>query len=442
MLLEFKVKNFKSFREEAIFSMLPTMIKDLEYSILNQTANKQSYKALSSSVIYGPNAAGKTNIVEAMNDFKRIILLRNILNGYVSNLSPTRDNGYLEFIPNVKSSDIEPTLFAIKFIFEEKIFEYSISLQLGRFGVNSPSRKILEEKFLVNEKLIFTREEKNINVYFDNLKQILKSGEDLKNDVALNKTLENNLIPTDLFLNNAFKIVYSKSLVESFEKWISKYLNVICMSDKLEAIPPLQLLPELEKEGRMLRNKLLDKVLNKLEIVSKISYGKNRQNNRYELMSTVNNNVKAVTIPSKNFESWGTLRLSNLIGLIDGAINNGHTLVMDEFDASIHPMIIMSIINLFHNDEINKKSAQLIFNTHNPIFLDSSLFRRDEIKFVDKEEGSDTSILYSLSDFGTNGDNPVRKTTDYMKNYFVNRYGAIKEIDLSGIFSESIANGK
>ena len=107
---------------------------------------------------------------------------------------------------------------------------------------------------------------------------------------------------------------------------------------------------------------------------------------------------------------------------------------MDELDASIHPMAIMSIIKIFHNNEINIKGAQLIFNTHNPIFLNNTLFRRDEIKFVEKEDKRST--LYSLSDFKTNGKNGVRNSEDYMKNYFINKYGAIKNID----FSEYLKN--
>jgi hypothetical protein len=122
--------------------------------------------------------------------------------------------------------------------------------------------------------------------------------------------------------------------------------------------------------------------------------------------------------------------------LVIRALLTGGTLVVDEFDASIHPMALMSIINIFHNDEINKKHAQLIFNTHNPIFLNSNLFRRDEIKFVERDEETHKSILYSLSDFGTAGKDGVRKNEDYMKNYFISRYGAIRNIDLTPIFEE------
>jgi AAA15 family ATPase/GTPase len=114
-------------------------------------------------------------------------------------------------------------------------------------------------------------------------------------------------------------------------------------------------------------------------------------------------------------------------------LRQGGILVVDEFDASIHPIALMNIITLFHNDELNTHKAQLVFNTHNTIFLNSNLFRRDEIKFVDRDDDSHFSTHYSLSDFGTSGANGVRKTEDYMKNYFVDRYGAIKNIDLAPV---------
>ena len=147
--------------------------------------------------------------------------------------------------------------------------------------------------------------------------------------------------------------------------------------------------------------------------------------------------VKAVL--ADVFESFGTVRFINLFPLVLRAIVTGGTLIVDEFDASIHPIALMSIISIFHNDDINKKQAQLVFNTHNPIFLNSNIFRRDEIKFVEKDDNSHLSEIYSLSDFGTAGENGVRKGDDYMKNYFVSQYGAIKNIDFSPIFEDLIS---
>ena len=115
---------------------------------------------------------------------------------------------------------------------------------------------------------------------------------------------------------------------------------------------------------------------------------------------------------------------------------------MDELDASLHPMLVMNLISLFHNDEVNKNQAQLIFNTHNPIYLNNKLLRRDEIKFVERDKNTKSSSLYALSDFKTNGETSVRKTSDYMKNYFTNRYGAIENVDFTDIVIEILSKDR
>ena len=68
--------------------------------------------------------------------------------------------------------------------------------------------------------------------------------------------------------------------------------------------------------------------------------------------------------------------------------------------------------------------------------MNKNIFRRDEIKFVDRDDNTGISNHYSLSDFGTSGPNAVRNTEDYMKNYFINRYGSIRNIDFSDILEE------
>lgn len=72
--------------------------------------------------------------------------------------------------------------------------------------------------------------------------------------------------------------------------------------------------------------------------------------------------------------------------------------------------------------------------------MNSNQFRRDEIKFVERDDVTHFSSVYSLADFGTAGENGVRKNEDYMKNYFISRYGAIKDIDFTPIFEELISN--
>ena len=159
------------------------------------------------------------------------------------------------------------------------------------------------------------------------------------------------------------------------------------------------------------------------------------------LISIIDDEDVQAVLPAEMYESYGTVRFVNEFPLIINTLLNGGTLVMDEFDASIHPMALMNIINIFHNDDINIHHAQLIFNTHNPIFLNANLFRRDEIKFVERDENTHISEHYSLSDFKTFGERGVRKGEDYMKNYFVNQYGAIKDIDFSPILESILQEG-
>jgi AAA15 family ATPase/GTPase len=153
------------------------------------------------------------------------------------------------------------------------------------------------------------------------------------------------------------------------------------------------------------------------------------------------NRGEGVAMPADLFESYGTVRFVNIFPLVVNAILNGGTLVVDEFDASIHPMALMSLINISHTDETNINPAHLISNTHNPIFLNSNLLRRDELKFTERDDETGYSTHYSLSDFGTTGENGVRKNEDYLKNYFISHYGAIKDIDFTPIF-ESIIEGQ
>ena len=147
-------------------------------------------------------------------------------------------------------------------------------------------------------------------------------------------------------------------------------------------------------------------------------------------------------LDSELIESAGTLHLISVMPAVIMALKRGATFIVDEFDASLHPMIVMNIISIFHNDEVNTKKAQLIFNTHNPIYLNSKLLRRDEIKFVERDKETKESILYSLSDFKANGSVSVRKTSDYMKNYFISRYGAIVDMDFTDIIKNCLANAK
>lgn len=429
MLLEFTAKNYKSFAGEFCFSLTPApKQKGLDYSIMSEKIGSRTYKGLCSAVIYGPNAAGKTNIIGAMETFKAIVLRGNINNSEMH--SPNAAAYSLELVPNCNTPGV-PTSFSIKFTHDDMVVDYSLTVDLGPFMSRSYERKILTESLTVNEKICYERNT-DLKVFYSDTQ---KTNSRDKRTVSLIETLaEQSLSDTELFLNNGFKSIYSQKIANTILDWFSKKFIVIYRSNGLKFVQRL---------AEPLQNALyLDKTIKEAAKVFGVTaneFGyrtaaKEADSDDEELYSVIGGNL----IPAELFESYGTIRFINEFPLVIYALLNGGTLIIDEFDASIHPMALMNIINIFHNDEINKKHAQLVFNTHNPIFLDSALLRRDEIKFVERDEKTGISEHYSLSDFKTA--DGVRKGEDYMNNYFISRYGAIKDIDFTPILEKMISH--
>lgn len=434
MLLEFKVKNYKSFVEEAKFSMVAAPKQSgLDYSLLKEKMKGKSVKGLCSSVIYGPNAAGKTNIIGAMDVFRSIVLRGNIKNSEEKN-SPNAASATLELIPNNKLTVARPVEFAIAFFEKGLYIQYAVSMDLGTFLDEGYPRKIVDESLCVNGEAIFHRSD---SLQIGNLKVIKKYMSDIteKNKESVIEIAKNSLSRDELFLTNGFKLIFSQSLVKLISEWFANKCMVIYRADSMQLIKrfadPKKKTVYVEKTTNEaaelfgINSNAVGYVVSEDEPEAKL----------YSIFKDVKDKKNAA-IAAEIFESYGTIRFINMFPLVIKTILTGGTLVVDEFDASIHPMALMSIINIFHNDDINIHHAQLIFNTHNPIFLNSNLFRRDEIKFVERDDEDHYSILYALSDFGTAGEKGVRKHEDYLGKYFISQYGAIKDIDFTPIFEE------
>lgn len=440
MLLEFKTSNFKSFKDEIVFSLIPAAKqKGLDYSIINKQIGNKNYKAVCSSVIYGPNAAGKTNIISAIDTFKQIVL-----RGHINNSEETQSPNFaaysLELIANNALVEALPVCFYIKFIEEDFLFEYSIKLDLGKFLEIDYKRKIVEEELSINSKKVFFRTDTSLEVFkTKELKEILRDDVVIQFD-NLKAIALSNIHDNELFLLNGFKNIYSSKIVSILTNWFEKKLNTYCRADLLNFTKSI----DDNKENSVYIEKTIDEAAKTFGINSNaLGYVKDEESSKSRLVSVFNESKTA--IPAKVFESYGTVRFVNIFPIILKILVNGGVLIVDEFDASIHPNALMNIVNLFHNDEINIHHAQLIFNTHNPIFLNSSLFRRDEIKFVERDDQTHLSYHYSLSDFPTatskNGPG-VRKGEDYLNNYFIDKYGAIKDVDFSQIITRIVKTKK
>lgn len=431
MLISFAAENFKSFGDRLQFSLEKApRLTELGYSVVEKRFGSKKKKILCSSVIYGPNAAGKSNIIGAVEVFKQIVL-----RGHVRNSDPQgieAASSRLELIPNA-SRENQPVSFSILFEEQDILFSYSCAFDCGEFLSRSHRRTILTEELKIQDKLIFFRD--GMTLEFGSL-TVLKNLQFLSLDITENikDVAKASLAEDEFFLENGFKTIISQKLMQVFNRFLNEKLIVIPRANCLYYVP------KRSAELMTPRSIAIDDTINTAArlfgvTASSLGFLADSEGNE-ELVSLIKTQGKTLTIPAELFESYGTVRFANLFPLLLGALRTGQTLVIDEFDASIHPVALMSIISLFHNDEINRHHAQLIFNTHNPIFLNRNIFRRDEITLVERNSETDFSECYRLSDFGTAGKQAVTLSDNYMEKYMDCHYGAICEVDFSELFGQ------
>ena len=428
MLIKYWIENYKSFYKRAEFHMQPApRLQQLSYSVLNEKAGRKKVRGLCSSVVYGPNAAGKTSFLGALEVLKAIVL-----EGHIRDKERMTNNisvNQLKYIPNIRyflSGDkiIKPVTLGVEAVTEGLLFSYEISFQCENLLNSHIEREILSESLSVNGKEIYIRKGNKVK-FVNRVPMAYRNGtEELKGISKLSLQTE----PTELFLTGNFKAFYSSKLVKLIRDWFTNKLFIVYEAAFVDILPNLADNRSNASFG-MINDlaKAIGSSANEMVYI-------NDPDGQPKLFSEFGTPNKKVLIPANQFESLGTRRIVSIFPAIAKAFLNGATLLVDELDASIHTMAIISLINVFHNDEINRNHAQLIFNTQNSIYLNRNIFRTDEIKFVDRNDETHCSELYALSDFGTKGSTRAKNTNNSMTNYFVNRYGAIRNIDLSDIF--------
>jgi hypothetical protein len=117
-------------------------------------------------------------------------------------------------------------------------------------------------------------------------------------------------------------------------------------------------------------------------------------------------------------ESHGTHRLFALVGPLLEHLRAGRTLCVDELETSMHPLMVRELLRLFFGAGENSANAQIIFTTHNPLLLDPTLVRRDQVWFTDKDEEG-RSHLYPLTDYDP------RVGESLVRGYLAGRYGGV-----------------
>ncbi len=411
MLIELRTKNFRSFRDETILSMVASTDKTLHENTVS-IPEFGGRRLLRSAVVYGPNAAGKSNLIAVANfidDFVKFSMERKLN-------SPIEVSPFLL----VAEPNPDPTEFEISFIDDQEV-RY-------QYGFHLTSKQVVREWLVAYPKGLpqtwFEREHihgEEPTWYF---------GRNLK---GKNSQVADLTRPDVLFLSNAARLNHQQ-LGRVF-KWFQNNLRVIksdALNFSLFAYSATRAKDdERTKERIRLFLQEADFGINDFDIREETYTEKdfpedmptelrdqlvNKKHLDVYMRHPVGKGIE-ITFPMDE-ESDGTQRFFTLGGPLLDVLEHGWTLFVDELDASLHPLLVRYLVELFHNPKTNPKGAQLIFNTHDTTLMDCCLFRRDQIWFVEKDRQG-CSHLYPLLDYSP------RKDEALAKGYLLGRYGAI-----------------
>ncbi len=421
MLIEFKVSNFRSIREEQTFSLVAgNADKELSSCVIDrELPGLSGVRFLKGAAIYGANASGKSNVIEAIR------FVTELVRRSATKIQPGDPTGAQPFKLDRESAS-KPSEFEITFVAEGDRYVFGFSINATR---------VVEEYLVAYPKGVPQRWYQRTFNAAKNSYDWAKPSTAFKQDKSLqDKTRENSLFLsvgpqfnhaqlTRVFnwFKNSVRFIHLSAdamlhpgftadlVVEPTHH--DRILNLlksadigvadaqiketeVSLDELRQNIPPA-VLARLEKEGKMTSHKTVE-----IKLTHKAD------------------GIEPVALDFEDEESAGTRRFFSLIGPWTDILDNGYTVFVDEIETSLHPILVKELLKLLLCSKNNPKGAQVVFTTHNPILLDGSLMRRDQIWFTEKSPAGATH-LYPLTDY------QPRKDEALAKGYLAGRYGAI-----------------
>ena len=362
--------------------------------------------------LFGPNASGKSSILKAAA-FCRLLVLTSFQNneGTIFTFMPFKFDGYFE----------KPSTFYIDFISDGIEYEYSFSLTRNEI--------LTEELYYYPGKRkakIFTRNEskgpakseiysfgegqfiKPLDVAQSTGKNTLFISRASQMDRELAKKIY-NYFRTQLLIG--LPQLSGNYAVELFNQNKDFILQALKMADsditdinvKIERTPLFSIQPHVTRNGVPL---LSDPYTQISDVIN---------------FYTTHKRSPDISFHLEGEESAGTIQIFNLLLILLDVCKNGKTLILDEFDASLHTELAQFILDMVNAS----KSAQFLFTSHNTNLLDIKKMRRDQILFTNKKEDGSTEV-YSLFDF-----KDFRENMDAEKCYLQGRFDAVPYINSS-----------
>ena len=393
MLCQFTVKNFKSIRDEVTFDMQAAAISEHEDRIIK---DKDEELYLPVSAVYGPNGGGKSNVLEA---------LHSLVTKVLRPLYATSNNE--EIAMKMKKLVIEPFAFdeetrngptEFELFFRTAMAEYRYELTV--------KKEVIEYERLDRIKLETGRK----SALFERDEDVII----LKGAFARLKT--SNELSDTLPLLSYLGITYSKNdVVRDVLDWFDEEIDFLNYGNPMQELR--MAISKSEDVKRLMLQMIQEMDLDIIDFRVE-----EKENDRIEVFTK--HVVDEYEAELNLFdESSGTKKLFGLLPFIAKSLLRGTTLIIDELDAKIHPVLLKYLIMTFSNMEKNKKGAQLIFTSHDLSAMNSEVFRRDEIWFVAKGNRQN-SKLYSLVELKNKTGESVRKDAKFDKQYLEGKFGA------------------
>lgn len=425
MLLRFSVSNFRGLRDLQELNLAASGYdKSLpENTVSPEFPGLKGHRWLKGAALYGANASGKTTVIEAME------ALSEWVGKSAKTTDPDEPISFIEPYSLDSSAAKEPTAFAIVYMEDGVRYEYRVA---------ATKRLILHESLRAwpvgKEQIWFERD-------WDPEAGKHDYSPESPTGLPRSRDIEERTLPNMLYLSKA--VAEAREPVKPAFRWLVhrfKFLDLSTRSNLGRSFT----LTQLDGNNEELKSKIVKALRHAdIGIVDALAVeGAPLDQSFFEVLKVVDpekfkdfssedsqpkrmepqlfhkgpKNAKVALDWDR--ESAGTHRLFSLLGPWLDILSEGYTVCIDEIETSMHPIMVRELLKLFFSDKENTAGAQIIFTTHNPLLLDSTLMRRDQVWFTDKDDEGAVH-LYPLTDYKPRGGESL------IRGYMAGRYGAV-----------------
>jgi AAA15 family ATPase/GTPase len=413
MLIRFKVRNFRSLRNEQQLSFEATSLRGNAEAI--SAAEPTQHRLLRAAAIYGANASGKTNVLRAL------IFMRDAVRNSQKDWDPEAEID-LQMFAGTDALGASAR-FEVDFLLDGVLYQYGFELTSTKIVEEwlhaYPSKK-KQMWFVRGESFQFGRNLPGENQTIANLTR--------RNSLFLSAAAQNNheaLLPVYRWFSSIqFVRSWRRELQgatsrlcedEAFKK---KVLRMLSAADL--GVVDIDAHEEEFQEPVKGFSQKMKTIFPEFKLPEKTTV--------ISLRHRSSDGSDDFLLPLQQ-ESDGTVAYFSLLGPLIQTLSDGGILCVDELDASLHPVLALQIVLQFNTSERNPKGAQLLFNTHDTNLLSKDLLRRDQVWFTEKDQGGATH-LYSLTDF------KPRRNENLQLGYLEGRYGALPFIGNADVLPE------